>query len=82
MEEQLIIEIWDLFKEYIPAKNMDIAANHFVDFLVDKDVSTDTLESLQGLDNSLDDAIKALLREEAGYDDEGEDEEYLEDEDY
>ena len=34
MEEQLIIEIWDLFKEYIPGKNMDTAANHFVDFLV------------------------------------------------
>lgn len=82
MEEQLIIEIWDLFKEYIPAKNMDIAANHFVDFLVDKDVDTDTLESLQGLDNHLDDAIKALLREEAGYDDDEEDEEYFEDEDY
>jgi|LauGreDrversion4_2_1035121.scaffolds.fasta_scaffold837129_1 hypothetical protein len=82
MEEQLIINIWDLFKEYIPAKNMDIAANHFVDFLVDNDVSTATLEGLQGLDNHLDEAIKALLREEAGYDDEGEDEEYSEDEDY
>jgi hypothetical protein len=81
MEEQLIIEIWDLFKEYIPAKNMDTAANHFVDFLVDNDVSTETLEGLQGLDNHLDEAIKALLREEAGYDDEGEDEEYYEDED-
>jgi hypothetical protein len=82
MEEQLIINIWDLFKEYIPAKNMDIAANHFVDFLVDNDVSTATLEGLQGLDNHLDEAIKALLREEAGYDDESEDEEYSEDEDY
>jgi hypothetical protein len=78
MEEQLIIEIWDLFKEYIPGKNMDTAANHFVDFLVDKDVTTATLESLQGLDNHLDEAIKALLREEAGFDEESEDE--LEDE--
>ncbi len=82
MDEQLIIEIWDLFKEYIPAKNMDVAANHFVDFLSDHDVSVGTLEGLQGLDNHLDDAIKALLREEAGYDDEGDEEEYYEDEDY
>lgn len=82
MEEQLIIEIWDLFKEYIPAKNMDIAANHFVDFLVDKDVDTGVLEGLQGLDNHLDEAIKVLLREEAGYDDEDDEEEYYEDEDY
>jgi hypothetical protein len=82
MEEDLIIEIWDLFKEYIPGKNIDIAANHFVDFLVDKDVSTATLESLQGLDNHLDEAIKALLREEAGFEDSDEDEEYSEDEEY
>ena len=82
MEEQLIIEIWDLFKEYIPAKNMDIAANHFVDFLTDHDVDIETLEGLQGMDSHLDDAIKALLREEAGYDDEDEGEEYFEDEDY
>jgi len=82
MEEQLIIEIWDLFKEYIPGKNMDTAANHFVDFLVDKDVTTATLESLQGLDNHLDEAIKALLREEAGYDEAEEDDDYSEDEDY
>lgn len=73
MEEQLIIEIWDLFKEYIPAKNMDVAANHFVDFLVDKDVDTGTLEGLTGLDSHLDDAIKALIQEEAGFDEEEED---------
>jgi hypothetical protein len=72
MNEQLIIEIWDLFKEYVAPKNLDIAANHFVDFLVDHDVDTDTLEGLQGLDNNLDEAIKSLLKEENGYDEEEE----------
>ena len=81
MDEQLIIEIWDLFKEYIPGKNMETAANHFVDFLVDKDVDTSVLEGLQGLDNSLDEAIKALLREEEGYDNEEEELDF-DDEDY
>lgn len=81
MEEQLIIEIWDLFKEYIPAKNMDIAANHFVDFLSDHDVDAAVLGSLQGMDSHLDDAIKALLREEEGYDEAENDDEYYEDED-
>jgi hypothetical protein len=81
MDEQLIIEIWDLFKEYIPGKNMETAANHFVDFLVDKDVDTSTLEGLQGLDNHLDEAIKALLREEEGYDNEEEELDF-DDEDY
>ena len=78
MEEHLIIEIWDLFKEYIPAKNMDIAANHFVDFLSDHDIDTEVLSALQGLDSHLDEAIKSLLREEGGFDDV--DEEELEDE--
>lgn len=82
MEEQLIIEIWDLFKEYIPAKNMDIAANHFVDFLADHDVDTSVMSSLQGMDSHLDEAIKALLREEEGFEDEEDDGEFYEDEDY
>jgi hypothetical protein len=82
MEEQLIIEIWDLFKEYIPAKNMDIAANHFVDFLSDHDVGTGVLASLQGMDSHLDDAIKALIREEEGFEEAEEDDDYSEDEEY
>jgi hypothetical protein len=81
MNEQLIIDIWDLFKEYVAPKNMEIAANHFVDFLVDQDVDTEVLESLQGMDSHLDEAIKSLLREEGGFDDE-EEELDLDDEDY
>ena len=80
MDEHVIIGIWDLFKEYIPAKNMDIAANHFVDFLSDNDVSSDVLSGLTGLDSHLDDAIKALVREEEGFEEEEEGEDF-EDED-
>jgi len=81
MDEQLIIGIWDLFKEYIPAKNMDVAANHFVDFLSDNDVSSAVLGGLQGMDSHLDDAIKVFLKEEEGYDDEIDEDELYEDED-
>jgi hypothetical protein len=81
MDEQLIIGIWDLFKEYIPAKNMDVAANHFVDFLSDNDVSSGVLGGLQGMDSHLDDAIKVFLKEEEGYDDEIDEDELYEDED-
>ena len=35
MEEDLIIEIWDVFKEYISDKNKETAANHFVDMLIE-----------------------------------------------
>ena len=57
MEEDLIIEIWDVFKEYISDKNKETAANHFVDLLIGKDVETSVLKSIIGYDPHLDDAI-------------------------
>ncbi len=80
MDEQLIIETWDLFKEYIPSKNLETAANHFVDFLVDHDVSEDVLNGLLGMDSALDEAIKSMLKELDGYEDEEEID--FDDEDY
>jgi membrane protease subunit (stomatin/prohibitin family) len=80
MEEDLIIEIWDVFKEYISDKNKDTAANHFVDFLLGKDVETDVLKSLVGYDSSLDEAI-ALVIDEGEIDDYEDDDGYYEEED-
>jgi hypothetical protein len=81
MEEDQIIEIWDIFKEYISDKNKDIAANHFIDFLVGKDVRSSVLESIVGLDPHLDDAIKLVLDDPDDIEDEDEDYSYDEDED-
>jgi hypothetical protein len=82
MDESLIIETWDVFKEYIAEKNRDTAASHYVDFLIGKDVETSVLESVMGYDPHLDDAIQLVLGEER---DEEEDEDdwdsYEEDED-
>jgi len=80
MEEDLIIEVWDVFKEYIPEKNKDTAANHFVDFLLGKDVDQSVLEALVGFDSHLDDAIELVLDKETE-DDYTDDDEYYEDED-
>ena len=80
MEEDLIIEVWDVFKEYIPEKNKDTAANHFVDFLLGKDVDQSVLEALVGFDRHLDDAIELVLDKETE-DDYTDDDEYYEDED-
>lgn len=63
MEEDLIIEMWDVFKEYIPEKNRETAANHYVDFLVGKDVETSVLEGLMGYDTHLDQAIEMVIEE-------------------
>ena len=80
MEESLIMEIWDTFKEYIPEKNKEMAATQYIDFLLGKDVETSIIEGLSGYDSHLDNAIKTAL-DEGGYDyDEDEDEYYDEDE--
>jgi hypothetical protein len=84
MEESQIIEIWDIFKEYVPEKNREVAAGHYVDFLVGKDVETSVLEGLMGYDPHLDTAIELVTGEEAEDDDDvydeggwgGEDEDY------
>jgi len=85
MEESLIIEVWDTFKDYIPEKSRDTAANQFVDFLLGKDVDTDTLNGIMGFDPHLDNAIELVLDDEKqdnddDYDEDGYD--YEDDEDY
>jgi hypothetical protein len=82
MEESLIMEVWDTFKEYIPEKNKDMAATHYVDYLLGKDVDVGVLEGLMGYDGHLDDAIKTVVDAEGGDDESGDDEDYYEDEDY
>ena len=83
MEEAMIMEVWDTFKEYIPEKNKDMAANQYIDFLLGKDVPADVLESLTGYDTHLDDAIRTVVSEEKGYEDEEEGDDFgYEDEEY
>lgn len=83
MDESLIMEIWDTFREYIPEKNKEMAANQYVDWLLGKDISTDDLEGYMGFDPHLDDAIKAVLDENAEYEDADNDDYGVdEDEDY
>ena len=82
MEENLIIEVWDVFKDYIPEKNKSTAANHFVDFLIGKEVKVSVLEALVGYDNHLDDAISAVSdADDLQEDDDKNDWNYAEDED-
>lgn len=77
MDESLIMEIWDTFREYIPTKYRDTAANQYVDFLIGKDVDTSTLEGFIGFDTFLDEAIKSVLVDT----DTQSDEDYSEDDD-
>lgn len=82
MEEQLIIDVWDTFKDYIPEKNRETAASHYVDFLVGQDVELSVLESVMGYDSYLDTAIELIVEEFKDEDDIDEDDlDYYEDED-
>jgi hypothetical protein len=79
MEEDLIIEVWDIFREYVSDKNKETAANHYVDFLIGKDVELSVLEGLMGYDPHLDNAIELVVNENA--EDEDDEIDYGEDED-
>jgi hypothetical protein len=81
MEETLIIEVWDTFRDYIPEKSRETAANQYVDYLLGKDVETSELEGVLGYDPHLDAAIQLVLSEAAEDEDPEEDYSYEEDED-
>jgi hypothetical protein len=82
MDESLIMEIWDIFREYIPEKNKEMAANQYVDWLLGKDLSTEDLQGYMGFDPHLDDAIKTVLDENAEFEDVEDDDDGHEDEEY
>jgi hypothetical protein len=81
MEETLIIEIWDTFRDYIPEKSRETAANQYVDYLLGKDIETSELEGVLGYDPHLDAAIELVLGEASEDGDDEEDFSYNEDED-
>lgn len=57
MKEDLIADIWTLVVEHIPDKYRKDVAADFVNTLLDHGVKDSVLESLQGIDTYLDDAI-------------------------
>lgn len=61
MEESHIIEIWHMFKEYLDKKNLDIAAERYVDLMADYGVQDEVFTSALGSDPVLDYAINYYL---------------------
>jgi hypothetical protein len=76
MEEDLIIEVWDTFREYVSDKNKEVAANQYIDFLVGKDVELSVLEGLMGYDTYLDNAIQLVIDENKDDEDDIDEEDY------
>ncbi len=76
MKEDLIADIWTLVIEHIPEKQRAGVASDFVNTLLDHGVKDTIIESLQGVDPYLDDAIEyAIDGEEIEEDDDYYDEE-------
>mgnify|MGYP001353356108 CR=1 FL=1 len=61
MNESQIVETWTLFKEYIDKKNVEVAAERFIDLLADYGVDDKTFKDAMGSDDSLDEAIGYYL---------------------
>jgi len=64
MEENQIMAIWDMFVEYIPEKNREMAATQYVDYLLNNDVSISDLKLYVGYDEHLDSAIELISKED------------------
>ncbi len=73
MKEEQIADIWLLFKEYLDKKQIELAAEKYVDLLADYGVDDLVLKDTLGTDRYLDAAIQYYLELDADLDDEYED---------
>ena len=72
MNEENIVEIWTLFREYLDKKQIEVIAEKYVDVLADYGVSDQVFKESLGSDIQLDNAIQYYLELDAdiNYDDE------------
>jgi hypothetical protein len=70
MNEEHISDIWTMFKEYVDKKQVELAAEKYVDLLADYGVSDETFKEVLGTDSSLDEAIGYYLDLDSVDDDE------------
>jgi hypothetical protein len=71
MKEDLIADLWTVIIEHIPEKHRKDVAADYVNTLLDYGIKDSVLESLQGVDPYLDQAIEyAIDGEEIEEDDE------------
>ena len=61
MNEEQIVDVWTLFKEYVDKKQIEIVAERFVDQLADYGADDAILKDSLGTCNVLDEAINYYL---------------------
>ena len=73
INDRTILEIWELFSDYIQTgKRNDVAVKFLKIFLESDDVSVEDLEDLREEDEHLDYALDELGSDQEEYDDEAE----------
>jgi hypothetical protein len=61
MDLEQAIDVWNLFKEYVDKKQVELVAEKFVDHLADYGLDDQQMKELLGNDSHLDEAIGYYL---------------------
>tara|TARA_Y100001949_G_C15834874_1_gene263651 strand:+ start:118 stop:357 length:240 start_codon:yes stop_codon:yes gene_type:complete len=69
IDTEIIVETWQVLKEYIPEKDREKAGAHFINMLQDNGVERDVLDELCEADDILESAVIDVLDEEPWDDD-------------
>lgn len=70
MNEEFVADVWLVFKEYLDKKHIEMAAEKYVDMLIDYGTDDVQLKDMLGTDKHLDNAIQYYLEMDAEDDDE------------
>jgi hypothetical protein len=61
MNESLIVELWDLIREYSDKKQLSVIAEKYIELISDHGARDNDIRDALGHDDSLDEAIKIVL---------------------
>lgn len=64
MNEANSLLIWDYIKNYFNKNDVELAANRYIDALVESGLNDDQLRNLVGHDDALDEAIQYYLEDD------------------
>mgnify|MGYP000341216246 CR=1 FL=1 len=70
MNEEFVADIWMMMKEYLDKKHVELAAERFVDAIIDYGISDEDLKEMLGTDTHLDAAIQYYLEMDIDFDNE------------
>lgn len=61
MNENMIADVWNLFKDFLDKKSIDLVAEKYIDLLADYGIDDLVLKEVKDVDAHLDDAIGYYL---------------------